>query len=153
MSFKHLLLRIKEPRTASCRLSQPCRQIHSKWPVIFIHWLNNPFENLLWDSDTLSRLFFFFVLFFEQIPLYRRFSVKETSIKKNKKKMEMNALTHFKSLRAASGSLITQTLASFQMSLSNPRPELGESHMDGSPSSCFPSFNPLLFLCLSMDPS
>lgn len=83
MSFKHLLLRIKElsHRKASCRLSLPRRQIHSKWPVIFTHWLNNPFENLLRDSDTLLRLLLFFFLGpFEQFPLYTHFNMKETCL-------------------------------------------------------------------------
>lgn len=75
MSFKHLLLRIKElsHRKASCRLSLPRRQIHSKWPVIFTHLLNNPFENLLRDSDTLLRLLFF-------SSLYTLLNLKETCL-------------------------------------------------------------------------
>lgn len=36
-----------KPQKARCRLSLPCRQIHSKWPVIFTHWHNNPVDNLL----------------------------------------------------------------------------------------------------------
>ena len=153
MSFKHLLLRIKELscRKASCRLSLPRRQIHSKWLVVFTHWFNNPFENLLRDWDILLRLILFFCLLpFERILLYYPLQLEGDVFKQHrreKKRKQMHTHRHF--LKSVwyyvvqdRGSLITQTAACFSDVLieSEARTRRGRpgSHMDGSPSRLFP---------------
>lgn len=125
VSFKHLLPRIERlsRSKASCRLSLPCRQIHSKWPVIFTRWLNNPFENLLRDSDTLFR--FFYCSFWTDLFVYPL--QLEGDLFKQQKKMEMNAHSQAFQISMVLGSLITQMALCFQKSLFNPRLE----HRDG----------------------
>lgn len=160
MSVKHLVFRMEELSrgTARCRLSPPRRQIRSKCPVISTHWLNNPFENELRDSDTLLRFLFLFLgsfwthCFVEPLQLERELFPQHRQMEMN---MQIQAFQiGVELLSAATGSFKTSDGCMFSdvlvESKDGSRRERPESHRVWSLSRClsFPLHGSVLIKAL-----